>query len=67
MLSPRAVLEKDASEAQASCGLTTAEAQTQLKLYGPNATPEERLRAWLCALTKFWAPVPWMLEAAVLF
>ena len=46
-------------------GLTTSEAQRLLAEYGPNAVSQEgehRLRA---LLAKFWAPVPWMLEAAV--
>jgi H+-transporting ATPase len=47
-------------------GLTTAEAASRRRRYGPNATPEERPRFWLGLLRKFWAPVPWMLELAIL-
>lgn len=49
-----------------SRGLTSAEAAARRERYGPNATPEERPRFWLGLLRKFWAPVPWMLELAIL-
>ena len=47
-------------------GLTSEEARRRLKEFGPNATPETAPSPWLRALGKFWAPVPWMLEAAIL-
>lgn len=56
-----------APERRDSRGLTTADAQARLAQYGPNATPEATARPWRRALSKFWAPVPWLLEAAVLF
>jgi len=34
--------------------------------FGPNAMPDTALRPWHDAIEKFWAPVPWMLEAAIL-
>jgi H+-transporting ATPase len=46
-------------------GLTSDEAHRRLEKSGPNAvadTSESPLRR---ALAKFWAPVPWMLEAAI--
>ena len=46
-------------------GLTSAEAQRRFAEIGPNATPEEQVRPWRRLLEKFWAPVPWMLEAAI--
>lgn len=46
-------------------GLTGREAQQRLAQYGPNVTAEERRRPWLALLRKFWAPVPWMLEATI--
>lgn len=46
-------------------GLTSGEAAARLKQYGPNAVAEERPHPWLALLRKFWAPVPWMLEAAI--
>jgi H+-transporting ATPase len=49
----------------ASCGLTNDQARTELTKYGPNAMPDTAIRPLRMALTKFWAPVPWMLEAAV--
>src|ERR1700728_557985 len=47
-------------------GLTSNEARARLAKYGPNAIPDTTLRPWRMALAKFWAPVPWMLEAAVI-
>lgn len=51
--------------ALASQGLTSAEAQRRLAQFGPNTVPEERPRPWLVFLRRFWAPVPWMLEATI--
>lgn len=46
-------------------GLTTVEAAELLKRYGPNEVREERESPWLALARKFWGPVPWMLEAAI--
>jgi H+-transporting ATPase len=46
-------------------GLTSEEARSRLAKTGPNAVPDTTLNPWRRALTKFWAPVPWMLEAAI--
>jgi len=46
-------------------GLSSDEARARLEKYGPNAMPDTAMRPWRSALAKFWAPVPWMLEAAV--
>ncbi len=46
-------------------GLTSAEAQRRLAADGPNLVAEERPRFIVELLAKFWAPVPWMLEATV--
>jgi H+-transporting ATPase len=48
-------------------GLTSDEASGRLKKFGPNAMPDTSMHPFRMALEKFWAPVPWMLEAAVLF
>lgn len=48
-----------------SAGLTSEEAHGRLREYGPNASPEESVSPWRRLLEKFWAPVPWMLEAAI--
>ncbi|MGO8917790.1 MAG: HAD-IC family P-type ATPase [Stellaceae bacterium] len=47
-------------------GLTSDEARRRLAAVGPNATPDTSARPLRRALGKFWAPVPWMLEAAIL-
>ena len=49
----------------ASPGLTSDEVRRRLEKFGPNAVPDTSLHPLRRALTKFWAPVPWMLEAAI--
>jgi H+-transporting ATPase len=51
--------------APVSTGLASDEAHRRLEKFGPNAVPDTALRPLRRALTKFWAPVPWMLEAAI--
>ena len=46
-------------------GLTSDEARRRLAKFGPNAMPDTSLHPFRMALEKFWAPVPWMLEAAI--
>ena len=46
-------------------GLTSGEARERLQTFGPNTIPDTGLNPWRSALAKFWAPVPWMLEAAI--
>jgi H+-transporting ATPase len=53
-------------EENVSRGLTSDEARARLAKYGPNAMPDTAMRPWRMALAKFWAPVPWMLEAAII-
>jgi H+-transporting ATPase len=49
-----------------SRGLTSEEARRRLPEFGPNAVAEEKPHLVLALLGKFWAPVPWMLEATVI-
>ncbi len=46
-------------------GLTNDEAGIRLKQFGPNAMPDTAVHPLRSALSKFWSPVPWMLEAAI--
>ena len=46
-------------------GLTADEARRRLEKSGPNAVADTGMHPLRRALTKFWAPVPWMLEAAI--
>ena len=46
-------------------GLTADEARHRLEKFGPNAMPDTASHPLRRAVEKFWAPVPWMLEAAV--
>jgi H+-transporting ATPase len=54
-----------ASGAPLPAGLTSDEARRRLEKSGPNAVADTAERPLRRALTKFWAPVPWMLEAAI--
>ena len=46
-------------------GLTNDEARRRLQRFGRNAVAEENPHLVLALLKKFWAPVPWMLEATI--
>src|ERR1700733_13220395 len=46
-------------------GLTGAEANTRLEKFGLNAMPDTSVHPLRMLFEKFWAPVPWMLEAAI--
>jgi H+-transporting ATPase len=45
--------------------LTSDEARRRLTKFGPNAIPDTSVHPLRMAVEKFWAPVPWMLEAAI--
>src|ERR1035441_1941455 len=47
-------------------GLTTDEAQARLKQYGPNAVVEEKAHPLKAFVKRFWAPIPWLLEATII-
>jgi H+-transporting ATPase len=46
-------------------GLTSVAASIRLQKDGPNAMPDTSAHPYRNALAKFWAPVPWLLEAAI--
>jgi H+-transporting ATPase len=46
-------------------GLTADEAQRRLQQFGENTMPDSTQHPLRNALAKFWAPVPWMLEATI--
>ena len=46
-------------------GLTSDEAKAELQKVGPNSMPDTTAHPLRRAVRKLWAPVPWMLEAAV--
>jgi H+-transporting ATPase len=46
-------------------GLTSDEARRKLLEVGPNATPDAAVHPLRLVLSKFWAPVPCLLEAAI--
>ena len=49
----------------APVGLTSDEASKQLQKDGPNAMPDTSAHPLRDVLVKFWAPVPWLLEFAI--
>jgi len=49
----------------APTGLTSEEARARLEKDGPNAMPDTSAHPLHDALSKFWAPVPWLLEASI--
>jgi len=49
----------------APTGLTSEEARARLEKDGPNAMPDTSAHPLRDALAKFWAPVPWLLEASI--
>ena len=55
----------DSGPTNIETGLASDEASRRLKTFGPNAVPDTTLNPLRMALAKFWAPVPWMLEAAI--
>jgi H+-transporting ATPase len=48
-----------------ACGLTSQAAQDELQKVGPNSMPDTAEHPWARITEKLWAPVPWMLEAAI--
>ena len=58
-------LQATPGEPAARSGLTSDEASSRLRKDGPNAMPDTSAHPLRHALAKFWAPVPWLLEAAI--
>ncbi|WP_256983198.1 cation-transporting P-type ATPase, partial [Caballeronia sordidicola] len=56
---------QDTPTTAAPSGLTTDEAERRLKTEGANAIADVRQRPLWMAAKKLWAPVPWMLEVAI--
>src|ERR1700678_3119028 len=63
---PRPAESAVAAKDELPSGLTDEEAHSRLAKFGPNATPDTSLHPLRGTLEKFWAPVPWMLEGAIL-
>ncbi len=54
------------TSANSLVGLTSGEARQRLAQGGPNAVADVAQHPVRRAINKLWAPVPWMLEAAIL-
>lgn len=59
-------VETHAASTGSPAGLTSEEACRRLEEFGPNAVNSEVPPRWRTYLAKFWAPIPWMLEAAII-
>jgi H+-transporting ATPase len=46
-------------------GLTSIEANRRLSEFGSNDVPEELPSSWRLFAAKFWSPIPWLLEGAI--
>ena len=46
-------------------GLTSDEARRRLAEFGPNAVNEAAAPRWRTYVAKFWSPIPWLLEVAM--
>lgn len=46
-------------------GLTSVDARARLQEFGPNAVEEEQVHFLQTLVKKFWAPIPWLLEATI--
>jgi H+-transporting ATPase len=62
---PRHAQSAAATKDNLPSGLTDEEARRRLAKLGPNTMPDTALHPLRLAIEKFWAPVPWMLEAAI--
>ncbi len=47
-------------------GLTAAQVRARLQEFGPNAVVEEKPHPLRQFLKRFWAPIPWLLEATII-
>jgi H+-transporting ATPase len=64
--SPTHVNASTATAPEALAGLTSDEARRRLLQFGPNSMPDTSSHPARMAIEKLWAPIPWMLEAAVI-
>jgi H+-transporting ATPase len=55
----------DAAASESPNGLASDEARRRLEASGPNSMPDTSSHPARRVVEKFWAPIPWMLEAAI--
>ena len=60
-----ALSQETVAAGRSPIGLTSGEARRRLAEVGPNAVAEEGPSALPTLFEKFWGPVPWLLEAAI--
>ena len=59
------LIERESRDPAGPLGLSSAEASQRLVEFGPNVIPQKPTPRWLAFLAKFWSPIPWLLEAAM--
>ncbi len=59
-------MSSSATAAVAAVGLSEKDVLRRRAEFGPNVVSEQESPRWRGFLAKFWSPVPWMLEAAIL-
>ena len=62
-VAPRATVNAPANPSPN--GFTSDEARSGLEKFGPNSMPDTSSHPARRAIEKLWAPIPWMLEAAI--
>jgi H+-transporting ATPase len=62
---PSIEVSPNAAGTEPQDGLTSPEARRRLDQFGPNSMPDTSSHPARMAVEKLWAPVPWMLEAAI--
>ncbi|MDE1952964.1 MAG: HAD-IC family P-type ATPase [Betaproteobacteria bacterium] len=62
---PQPVVAQNLPPTDPAGGLRSADAAQLLLRFGPNAIADHVVPVWRQLLVKFWAPVPWMLEAVI--
>jgi H+-transporting ATPase len=58
-------ISADGSADESPDGLTSTEAHCLANQFGPNSMPDTSSHPTRMAIEKLWAPIPWMLEAAI--
>jgi len=64
-MTPLAAADLTSATPYVPAGLTAAEARRRLAEYGVNTVTEKAEPPWQVFLAKFWSPIGWMLEAAL--
>jgi H+-transporting ATPase len=59
------IASPEATASDSSVGLSSGEVRRQSDKFGPNSMPDASSHPARMTIEKLWAPIPWMLEAAI--